>query len=112
MVGFPKLLLVQICIWCSAAKFKTAVKWAARPKIDGFVVSKKIPVYDVVFPSYCVNNAMIIIDARKRARNLITFKSVYGAISACLYARYARYAANYKQNVKNTINLLFEEKPY
>ena len=38
MVGFPRLLLVQKCIWCGATKFQTAVKLAARPKIDGFVV--------------------------------------------------------------------------
>ena len=42
---------------------------------------------------------MLTIDARKRARKLITFKSVYEAIIACLYARYARYAANYERNV-------------
>ena len=34
--------------------------------------------------------------ARKRARKLINFESVYGAIIVCLYARYATYAANYK----------------
>ena len=28
-------------------KFQTAVKWATRPKTDGFVVSKKIPVFYV-----------------------------------------------------------------
>ena len=54
----------------------------AIPKIDGFVVSKKIPVFYVAFPSYCENNAMSIIDARK----VITFKSVYGAIIASLCA--------------------------
>ena len=100
MVGFPKLFLVQICIWCSAAKFQTAVKWAARPKIDGFVVSKKIAVFYVVFPSYCVNNAMLITDARKRACKLITFKSVYGAIIACLY-----YAMRGMQLITNVISI-------
>ena len=45
---------------------------------------------------------MKIIDARKRARNLINFKSAYGA----------NIAANYKRYVKNTIHLLFEENPY
>ena len=99
MVEFHRLFLVQKCLWYSAAKFQTAVKWAARPKIDDIVVSKKIPIfYVVVFPSYCVNNAMLI-DARKRARKLITFKSVYGAIIAYLYPRYARYAAYYKRSV-------------
>ena len=63
------------------------------------VASKKFPVLYVVFPSYCVNNAMLTIDVRKRERKLITFKSMYGAIIACLNARYARYAANYKRNV-------------
>ena len=55
---------------------------------------------------------MLTIDARKRALNLVTFKSMYGAIIACLYARYARYAANYKRYVKITIHFLFEENPY
>ena len=55
---------------------------------------------------------MLMIDARKRARKLITLKSVYGAIIACLYAPFARYAANYKRYVKNTVHFLFEENPY
>ena len=55
---------------------------------------------------------MLIINAQERVRKLITFKRVYGAIIACLHARYARYAANYKRNVKNTIHFLFEENPY
>ena len=63
MIGFLRLFSVQKCIWCSAATFQTAVNWAARPKIDGFVVSKKIHVFYVVFPSYYVNDAMSTIDA-------------------------------------------------
>ena len=38
---------------------------------------------------------------RKRARNF------YVSINA----RYARYAANYKQNVKNPMNFIYEENP-
>ena len=46
-------------------------------------------------------------------RNLTTFASVHGLIAMRVYNTLcARYAANYRNNVKITINFLFHENPY